>query len=65
MTPKRTNAELIAHHRAELERLTGKMVSLRDRKKFNEKQRALQKARRKRVTVNPEYGHMRAVLEGD
>lgn len=48
-TPKRTAAELIAHHRAELERLTGKMVSLRSRDKFNATQRALQGKRRKKI----------------
>lgn len=47
--PKRTHADLIAYHRAELERLTGKMVSLRNREKFNDTQRALQRSRRKKI----------------
>lgn len=41
--------DAIAFHRAELERLTGKMIDLRDREKFNEKQRRNAQRRRKRL----------------
>ena len=54
MTGKRTlippdKADAIAFHRKELQRLTGKIVELRDRQKYNARQTALQKAKRKRL----------------
>lgn len=48
MTPRKPLPERIAYHRAELERLTGKMVSLRDRAKFNATNRMRQAAFRNR-----------------
>ena len=40
--------EAIEFHREELERLTGKMISFRNREKFNETLRTLQKNKRVR-----------------
>lgn len=62
---RRTLPERIAYHRAELERLTGKMVSLRDRSKYLASQRTLQK--KKRVKLSTELEGLRAfkaALEG-
>jgi hypothetical protein len=46
---KRNKDERVAELRAELEELTGKMVSLRDREIYNKNQLRLQKAKRTRL----------------
>jgi len=43
-----TDAEKVAFYRAEIERITGKMVSLRDRKAFNNAMRQIAKNHRQR-----------------